>query len=149
MINIIFVLTLNLLSFAFPVQDQFDNPWPADQSQLKILFAADMDGYRMLNRHLTQLKDPRSIMETHHIAYVADISQMPAIISKMIAIPKMKKLSYSIFLDKSGEVTKDWHKTAKGVTVFSVGADKKMKVIFELIQDDQVEAFLNDLAKTK
>ena len=45
-----------------------------------------------------QLKGKENILEKNSAVYVADISGMPSLISKFIALPKMKKYPFSVLL---------------------------------------------------
>jgi len=51
------------------------------------------------------------------VLYVADVSKMPAMVGKLFAKPKMRKLPYRIALDEDGALTANWPRAAGQVTV--------------------------------
>ena len=53
----------------------------------------------MLRDYLLPLSEKKeNILEKNSAVYVADISGMPSLISKFIALPKMKKYPFSVLL---------------------------------------------------
>ena len=55
-----------------------------------------------------------------NVQYYADISAMPSLISRFIAIPKMKKLAYSVIMDKEGNALNTIPKKDDHVTVLTL-----------------------------
>ena len=51
---------------------------------------------------------------------ISDISKMPGLVSKMFAIPKMKKYNFKLALDKEGDVTKAWPRQEGVILVMKV-----------------------------
>jgi hypothetical protein len=144
LLNLIFV---SLLGSSFELQDQFEQKWVANQTPIQILFASDMEGYKLLNQYFEKNAEATKRLNVAQIVYVADISKMPSLISKMFAIPKMKKLNYSIYLDKSGEVTKNWFRTEKGISVLKKEGDQTLKLQVQLKNLSEVEKFFNEYDK--
>lgn len=68
---------------------------------------------------------------------------MPSLVSKMFAIPKMKKYSFKMALDKSGETTKQWPREA-GVIVVMKLSKLKLETIELLKTEKAVSAFFAD-----
>lgn len=83
--------------------DQFDQPLPVTADTALMLFATDMDGNRLANDAL-QAAAPNCRVAPR-VVYVADISGMPALVSRFIALPKMRERPYRIALDRSGTDT--------------------------------------------
>lgn len=52
--------------------------------------------------------------------YVADISKMPALISRMFAMPAMRKYEFNLALDKDGDLTQSWPKQEEKVTLMKL-----------------------------
>lgn len=51
------------------------------------------------------LKDqPKGYLEANKVAFLADISQMPKVISTLFAIPAMRDYNYRVLLDHEGRV---------------------------------------------
>lgn len=134
--------------FAFELSNQHEQKLNlVEHSYSHLLYASDMEGYKLLNSYL--VSNPESIkhLSSHRLLYVAEISKMPSLISRMFAIPKMKKLNYSIFLDKTGEVTKDWEKTPNGITVLSLNKGEYLKITHSLKSLDEIKTFFNNQDK--
>ncbi|MDX4011817.1 hypothetical protein Q6A86_02335 [Aliarcobacter skirrowii] len=80
------------------IKDQFDKVHTLNESIKTILFASDKSTSDMLRDYLLPLSEKENILDRNSAVYVADISGMPSIISKFIALPKMKKYPFSILL---------------------------------------------------
>ncbi|MDX4058176.1 hypothetical protein Q6A77_05790 [Aliarcobacter skirrowii] len=80
------------------IKDQFDKVHTLNESIKTILFASDKGTSDMLRDYLLPLSEKENILDRNSAVYVADISGMPSIISKFIALPKMKKYPFSILL---------------------------------------------------
>lgn len=90
--------------FSVPaLADQFDQPLPVTADTALLLFATDMDGNRLANDALEAAAP--TCREAPRVVYVADISGMPALVSRFIALPKMRERPYRIALDRSGTDT--------------------------------------------
>ncbi|MNG19799.1 hypothetical protein D3C84_1039970 [compost metagenome] len=49
-------------------------------------------------------EQPKGYLEARDAVFVADIQRMPALISKLFAIPAMRDYSYRVVLDRDGKV---------------------------------------------
>ncbi|MCK9161413.1 MAG: hypothetical protein ACOX39_01635 [Arcobacteraceae bacterium] len=78
------------------IVDQFEKLHKIGEDTKLILFASDKETSDILKDYLLSQKE--NILEKNSAVYVADISGMPSIISKFIALPKMKKYPFSILL---------------------------------------------------
>lgn len=78
------------------IVDQFEKLHKIGEDTKLILFASDKETSDILKDYLLSKKE--NILEKNSAVYVADISGMPSIISKFIALPKMKKYPFSILL---------------------------------------------------
>lgn len=84
------------------LQDQFEQPMSLDANTTILLFSKDMKGGEVIAQAFEKVdKKDRS----SQVIYFADISGMPSLIAKFIAIPKMKDYSFSLGLDKEGGAT--------------------------------------------
>ncbi|MCT7446570.1 hypothetical protein [Aliarcobacter skirrowii] len=80
------------------IKDQFDKVHTLNESVKTILFASDKGTSDMLRDYLLPLSEKENVLEKNGAVYVADISGMPSLISKFIALPKMKKYPFSVLL---------------------------------------------------
>ena len=87
----------------FSLEDQHGQTRSIDTSTRLILYSRDMDGGDIVKPVLEPLGD--DYLASEHAVYIADISKMPRLISKMIAIPRMRSRSYRTLLDLDGSVT--------------------------------------------
>lgn len=124
------VLASEATNVQLPLQlpDQHDVQVTTSESTKWILFASDMNGYKMTRDTLEKLKiTDLAPLELH---FVADISGMPSLISKMFAMPKMKKLPYQILLDREAKVTAHWPKKEEQLTLMKIEGSKVVDLKF-------------------
>lgn len=81
---------------ALTVKDQFDKEFTIDAKVKTVIFSATKEESNVIKEFLAA-KD-KDYLTNNNIAYVADITGMPSLISKFIAIPKMKDYAFSILL---------------------------------------------------
>ena len=78
------------------VKDQFEKDHTVDANIKTIIFSATKtEGTTIKEFLLTKDKD---YLTTNKAAYVADITGMPSLITKFIAMPKMKDYPFSVLL---------------------------------------------------
>ncbi|MEX5588744.1 FAD/FMN-containing dehydrogenase [Pseudomonas urmiensis] len=82
--------------------DQHDQAYSLDPSTRILLVARDMDAAKLVKAALAE--QPQGYLEARGAVFVADIQRMPAIISKLFAIPAMRDYSYRVLLDRDGQV---------------------------------------------
>lgn len=70
-----------------------------------LLVSRDMDGGNVVKEALAD-RGP-SVLEERGAVYVADISGMPAMVSRFIAVPRMRQRAYRVLLDRDGAATRD------------------------------------------
>lgn len=85
------------------LQDQYEADYAVDQKVTRVLFSRSMDGGNLIQE---ALETEPTLYETNALAYVADISGMPSLIARFVAIPQFKKFDYRVALDREGEITK-------------------------------------------
>ena len=86
------------------LQDQHDVTSSVDESTRLILFTTGMKGGKVVREAIDD-KEP-DYLSKQNTLFLSNISGMPSLIAKMLALPKMKKHKYSIVLDREGDVTK-------------------------------------------
>ena len=105
--KILFTIFLGLSAFAnsltvgsdlpvLTVKDQFEKEFTIDAKIKTVIFSATKEESNVIKEFLAA-KD-KDYLTNNNIAYVADITGMPSLISKFIAIPKMKDYAFSILL---------------------------------------------------
>ena len=106
------------------LQDQFGNAWQAPQDPQQLLFVYDMSGNKMLRKAL-EVTD-HNCLSDGRLVYLADISGMPGLIARTIALPRMRKLDYPVWLDRDGESTAALRRQADGVALLTTGKDPEL-----------------------
>jgi hypothetical protein len=97
--------TIEIRISAFSLKDQHGNQYEVDETTRLILLSKDMKGGKIIRNGLKETY--RNYLSNHNTVFIADISGMPRLIRKFIALPKMRKYPYSILLDMVPSVTKD------------------------------------------
>lgn len=69
-----------------------------------IIISFEKDNSAMINAYLNKQKS--NYLESYKAIFIADISKMPSIITKLFALPKMKKYKHTIYLHNSDEFAK-------------------------------------------
>ena len=109
------------------IKDQFEKEHVIGTNVKTILFASDKKTSDMLRDYLLPISEKENILEKNGAVYVADISGMPSLISKFIALPKMKKYPFSILLlDDTNKA--NFAKEDGKIIVYSLEAGKVVKI---------------------
>lgn len=83
-----------------------------------ILFTTDKTGKNIIGEVIDEMG--KVYLKDHNTVYIADISGMPRLIAKLIALPKMRKLPYPIMLDRDQSVTKGFPSEPDKITLIYV-----------------------------
>jgi len=81
---------------SFEMTDQFDKKHTVNADTKTIIVSFEKDTSANLNEFLKEKED--GFLEKNNAVFIADISGMPTIITKIFALPKMKKYNYNILL---------------------------------------------------
>jgi hypothetical protein len=79
------------------IKDQFEKEHVVDASVKTILFSATKDESAVI-RDFIDSKGKAEFLTSNNIAYIADITGMPSLITKWFAMPKMQKYEFPILL---------------------------------------------------
>lgn len=110
---------------AFRVKNQFDKEMLVKNMRY-IVIAFTREDNDMLHHFLLTHK---GLLKDRNIVYIADISGMPSAITKIFALPKMKKYSYPITLIYDRNKNFFQHKR-KRVTLYSFEKDVVTNIYF-------------------
>jgi len=86
----------------FTLLDQRDQPYTFDDRLQVLLVARSMTGSGLVKEAMRD--QPAAFIDGIRVAYIADISSMPAAITKMFAVPAMRKYDYRVLLDRESRV---------------------------------------------
>ncbi|KHD87853.1 MAG: hypothetical protein OM95_12695 [Bdellovibrio sp. ArHS] len=124
----------------FQIKNQYDEKAELSAETHWVFFSSDMNAAKMLTEYLNENATKVDLSKT---LIISDISKMPAFVSKMFAIPKMKKYSFKLALDRNGETTKDWPRKEGVLTVLKL-SQLKIESIQSLENKEGVVAFFKD-----
>jgi hypothetical protein len=84
---------------AFELADQHGEPGQVDAAVRLLLFAADMDAGGLVNEALEA--DPSlQDLAARGAVFVSDIHRMPALVTRLFALPSMRRRPYRMLLDR-------------------------------------------------
>ncbi len=107
---------------AINLKDQHEQAFVVPADVQVILFAAEKGTSELMSKTLETL--PASILKDKKAIYIADISGMPGFITKMVALPRMQKLPYSIALVRDAKDAEYLPRQSAKVTVIKVEQGK-------------------------
>ncbi|MEA3404464.1 MAG: hypothetical protein U9R28_01855 [Pseudomonadota bacterium] len=122
--------------------DQWDQPQSLTPDVQWLIFSTTKDGGSWVKTQLEEMGIEN--LQAKNWMYVADISQMPSLITKFMAIPKMKNYKFSIALEKEGEATVDWPKQEDAVNIYKLNA-LTIEEVHSLTSKESVATFLNSI----
>ncbi|MDR6678776.1 FAD/FMN-containing dehydrogenase [Pseudomonas oryzihabitans] len=86
----------------FTLLDQRDRPYTFDDRLQVLLVARSMTGSGLVKEAMRD--QPADFIDGTRVAYITDISSMPAAITRMFAVPAMRKYGYPVLLDRQSRV---------------------------------------------
>lgn len=100
----------------------------------RLLFAPDRPSSEIANRLLAD--DGLAARSRDGLCYVANISGMPAIITRLFALPAMREYPYPVLLERDGSQTADWPQQAEHLTVIDVVDGRIAQLGFAANEDE-------------
>ncbi|MBE9572895.1 MAG: hypothetical protein IMF11_19900 [Proteobacteria bacterium] len=97
------VCTTGSMIEPFELSDQHGKPHTVNEYIRLIIFASDREASDIVHEALKSHND--TYLSAHQTVYILDISAIPSIICRMFVLPKMRKYSYSVLLDKKSDTT--------------------------------------------
>lgn len=89
-------LTVGSVIPSLTVKDQFEKMHTVDANIKTIIFSASKTEGTTIKDFL--LKKDKDYLTTNNTVYIADITGMPSLVTKFIAMPKMKDYPFSVLL---------------------------------------------------
>ncbi|CAM3926352.1 hypothetical protein [Arcobacter cloacae] len=131
-------LTIDSEVPAIKIKDQFEKEHTIDANVKTILFASDKGTSDILKDYL--LSKDADILTKNNAVYVADISGMPSLISKFVALPKMKKYPFSVLL--LDDTNKDNFSKEEGKIIVYTLDNSKVTNIAKISTKEELEAII-------
>ena len=119
---------------AFPtlqLQDQHNKTITIQANAQTILFTAEKPASELLNQYLKA--QPANFMPQQQAYFIADISKMPSMITKLFALPKMREQPWSTLLVYNQQKTASIPRKANHVTCMKLHNTQIQSIQF--IQD--------------
>ncbi|OCL84278.1 hypothetical protein AAW30_00652 [Arcobacter porcinus] len=133
-------LTIDSNIDGIKIKDQFEKEHILDTNIKTVLFASDKGTSDIIKDYLLSISEKENILDRNSAVYVADISGMPSIISKFIALPKMKKYPFSILLlDDSNKA--NFAKEDGKIIVYSI-LDGKVSSVEKISTKEELANFI-------
>jgi len=122
--------------------DQWDQPQSLTSDVQWVIFSTTKDGGNWVKTQLEEMGIEN--LKAKKWMYVADVSQMPSLITKFMAIPKMQDYKFSIALEREGDVTADWPKQEDAVNIYKLNA-LTIEEVHTLTTKESVAAFIDSI----
>ena len=100
---------------AFTLYDQHDLAAPINATTRIVVFARDMDAADIVEEALAD--NGAALLTGAGAIFVSDIHRMPSLITRVFAIPSMRKRPYRMVLDREGKLTADLPAQEEKVTI--------------------------------
>jgi hypothetical protein len=141
MLFVAFVSLANALNIGdstptFQIKDQFEKMHKIS-ADAKTILIAESRGTSVIIREYLLSKDV-NFLEANKAHYIADISGMPSLISKFIALPKMKKYPFPILLVDE-EQAKSFSTKDDKITVYTI-TDGKVSGVKYIETEEELAA---------
>jgi hypothetical protein len=133
---------------ALSLSDQHDKPAPVGPATRWVVFTAEKPVSDMVSAVLAA--EPAGTVDRLRLVYVADISGMPAMVTRMFALPKLRELPFPIALVREpGQVAQvsDIPRTAGSATVLHL-EDGRVAQVATVREAPELRALLGLPAKT-
>lgn len=96
--------------------DQRENPVLITEDTTTILFVSDMDASKVVHQVLEM--ETQDSLSKKNLVFISDIHKMPSLITRFIALPKMRSYQYPMALIQKEGISKDIPREKGKVTVF-------------------------------
>ena len=93
-----------------------------------IIVSFEKDTGKLVNEYLNNKYPP--YMFKHNAVFIADINEMPSIITKLFALPKMRKYKHTIYLHNTEEFAKFVPSKEEKITVIKLQNGKVKSISF-------------------
>jgi hypothetical protein len=103
---------------ALEVLDQHDRPFRVEAGTRLLVFAADKGGSDLVQDELR--RRPPDTLARLQAVHLADISAMPSLVTRMVALPRLRELPFRIGLVRDARLTADLPRQPAQVTVLTL-----------------------------
>jgi len=119
------------------LQDQFAESYATNADTSHLLFSRSMKGGTIIEEALMA---NATLYENPNLLYIADISGMPSLISRFVAIPGFKKFPFKLALDKEGAATQSIPSADDQATLLLLDQGKIISINYFYSKESLLEA---------
>jgi hypothetical protein len=124
----------------YTLPDQFGEQHTLAPATRFVLIASEKDISRAINEWLSSKGE--GYLQDHNLEYVSDIAPMPAPITKLFALPQMRKLNFKIRLNRDDHFHKDYPREKGKVALFLLDAKHTVTAIHFLEKPEEIAAMI-------
>ncbi|WP_246834237.1 hypothetical protein [Leptospira bourretii] len=124
--------------------NQWEEPSPIPIDTTKVIFISDMDASKIIHPILE--KEGKGYLEGRHAVLISDIHKMPSLISKFVALPKMKSYPYTLRLVREEKIADPFPRTKGSLTLIQLKAGKITKIQISNVETE-IRSFLETQEK--
>jgi hypothetical protein len=111
---------------AVALEDQHGRAGSIGEGVRVVVVSRDMEAGDVVKKALAG-RD-QAFLDANRAVYVANISGMPALVTRLFALPRMRERPYRMLLDRDGDATKDIPAVPGRPTVLTLEAGKIVRV---------------------
>jgi hypothetical protein len=126
--------------------DQYDKDALIPPTTEKVIFVSDMDASKITHPLLQKEGDPYLLK--FNAVLISDIHRMPSLISRFVALPKMREYPYTIHLIREEKIGDPFPRNKGQVTLIELKSGKILKILFAS-KEEEVRTFLETAANPK
>lgn len=122
------------------LQNQHGKPFKNPSAMQLLLYVGGMEAKEIVRESFEKIN--LQCLTTGQVVYVADISGMPSIISKLVAVPRMRDYPYPIWLDYEGDTADMLPAKEDTVTVINIAEQRIAEIQFVAEADSLAQTLL-------
>jgi hypothetical protein len=124
----------------YTLPDQFDQTNTLSRETRYVIITSQMEISGLVN---TWLKGKTNdFLSTQRIEYVADITPMPQLITKLFALPKMKKYPFRLLLARDPKFAATYPRQTGRIALFILDESQVVQKIKFLEKPEEIEGFI-------
>ncbi|TGK82119.1 hypothetical protein EHQ24_12675 [Leptospira noumeaensis] len=124
--------------------NQWEEPSPLPAETTKVIFISDMDASKIIHPILE--KEGKGYLEGKQAVLISDIHKMPSLITKFVALPKMKSYPYTLRLVREEKLADPYPRTKGSLTLIQLKAGKITKIQISNLESE-IRSFLETQEK--
>lgn len=104
------------------VKDQHDQAWQIKPDTVLLIYSASRDASSKLQAILAQ--QDKDFLDSRRAVYLANMSRMPAFITRTMALPSLRELPFRLGVVMDGKLTENWPQQENSLTLIMLKEGK-------------------------